>query len=44
MRVAFTILQGGTFVVLGAILLAEGEWRLGVAQWLLAAVTVVVYS
>lgn len=38
------IVQVTTFVVLGAAFLAAGDWRLGTAQLLLAAVQAVVYS
>jgi hypothetical protein len=33
-----------TFVALGALLCAEGQWRLGSAQLLLAAVQAVIYA
>jgi hypothetical protein len=33
-----------TFVALGALLVAEGHWRLGAAQLLLAAITGLVYA
>lgn len=36
--------QVATFVVLGAYFLAAGNWRLGVAQILLAAVQAIIYS
>ena len=38
------IAQLVTFVLLGALFLASGEWRLGTAQLLLAAVQGVIYS
>lgn len=44
MRTALVILQAATFVGLGIILVAEGDWRLGAAQLLLALVTGLVYS
>lgn len=44
MRAALVIAQVGTFVGLGALLLAEGHWRLGASQLLLAAVQGVIYS
>lgn len=43
MRNAITVIQAATFVVLGAILFTEGNWRLGTAQACLAAVTGLVY-
>jgi len=36
--------QAFTMVCLGVIFLRRGDWRLGVAQLLLAAVTWVIYS
>lgn len=44
MRPALVILQGLTFLALGALLLIENQWRLGAAQLLLALVTVIVYA
>lgn len=38
------IVQVGTFVVLGAMFCAQGDYRLGVAQLLLAAVQAVIYA
>ncbi len=38
------VVQVATFVALGAAFLAEGQWRLGTAQLLLAAVQAVVYG
>lgn len=38
------LIQVGTFLALGGIFLAAGEWRLGVAQLLLAGVQGVIYS
>ena len=38
------VVQVLTFVVLGAVFLAQGETRLGIAQLLLAAVQGVIYS
>lgn len=42
----YTVLgvQIGMFLVLGALFLAAGNWRLGIAQWLLAAVQLVIYG
>ena len=36
--------QVATFVGLGAMFLAAGDWRLGAAQFLLAVVQAVIYS
>jgi hypothetical protein len=36
--------QCATFVALGALFIARGDWRLGAAQLLLAAVQGVIYS
>lgn len=44
MRTAFVIAQAGTFVGLGVLLFAEGNWRLGLSQFLLAGVNGVIYS
>lgn len=41
---AVLTIQVATFVALGAMFLAAGDWRLGVAQLLLAAVQAVIYS
>lgn len=43
MKEATTIVQAVTFLVLGGLLIADGNWRLGAAQLLLAAITVLVY-
>lgn len=43
MRTALVTIQALTFVGLAALLLATGDARLGAAQALLAAVTVIVY-
>lgn len=43
MRLVLVALQGATFLALGGLLMAEGSWRLGVAQFCLAAVTALVY-
>lgn len=43
MKEVTTIVQAVTFLALGGLLLAEGNWRLGSAQFLLAAITVLVY-
>lgn len=44
MRTVLVVVQVTTFIALGCLLLAAGEWRLGAAQLLLAAVQAVVYS
>lgn len=44
MRTALVVAQALTFVGLGALLVCQGEWKLGAAQLLLAAITVLVYS
>lgn len=44
MRTAAIILQAATFVWLGALLIYQGEPKLGGAQLLLAGVTYLVYS
>ena len=44
MRNALLILQALTFLGLGTALLTTGEWRLAVAQYLLAIITVVIYG
>lgn len=44
MRAAIVALQAATFVVLGVLLVVEGEHRLAAAQVLLAAVTGLVYA
>ncbi len=44
MATAALVIQIGTFLVLGAIFIGSGQWRLGVAQLLLAAVQGVIYS
>jgi hypothetical protein len=36
--------QAATMIVVGSAFLAQGEWRLGVAQMLLAVVTAVLYT
>lgn len=36
--------QVATFAALGALFLHQGQWRLGVAQMLLAVVQAVIYS
>lgn len=41
---ALLLIQVATFVALGVLFLAAGDWRLGVAQLLLAAVQGVIYS
>jgi hypothetical protein len=42
--IAILGIQVVTFVALGALFIAEGQWRLGAAQLLLAAVQAVIYS
>ena len=37
-------IQVATFLALGGMFLAAGQWRLGVAQFLLAAVQAIIYS
>lgn len=44
MRSAVLLVQCATYVTLGALLIAEGAWKLGMAQLLLSAVTFLVYS
>lgn len=41
---AILAVQVLTFIALGVMFLGAGEWRLGVAQLLLAAVQAVIYS
>lgn len=41
---AILAIQVATFVALGVLFLHSGDWRLGVAQLLLAAVQAVIYS
>jgi hypothetical protein len=41
---ALLYVQVATFVVLGSYYLAHGNWRLGTAQLLLAAVQAIIYS
>lgn len=43
MRPLLVGVQAASFVALGVLLLMERDWRLGAAQFLLAAVTAVVY-
>lgn len=43
MRTALVVLQYATFAALGVLFIHEGNPRLGVAQLLLGAVTVLVY-
>lgn len=38
------VVQVATFVALGVLFLTQGNWRLGAAQLLLAAVQAVIYS
>lgn len=42
-RTLIVLVQAGTFVALAPLLFRAGEWRLAVAQLLLAGVTAVVY-
>lgn len=44
MKTLLLIIQAFTYIPLGVFLWAEGQWKLAVAQWLLAGVTVLVYS
>lgn len=37
-------IQVVTFVILGGVFLARGDWRVGIGQLLLAAVQAIVYS
>jgi len=41
---AILAVQVATFLALGGLFLRDGDWRLGTAQLLLAAVQAVVYS
>jgi hypothetical protein len=41
---ALLTIQVATFLVLGGLFLAAGQWRLGLAQLLLAGVQAVLYS
>lgn len=43
-RTVLVAAQFGTFISLGVLFLATGSWRLGLAQVLLGAVTVLVYA
>ena len=36
--------QCATYVALGAVFVASGNWKLGVAQWLLAGVQALIFS
>lgn len=44
MKESVLVVQVATFVLLGLIFLRDGDWRLGMAQVLLAAVQAVIYS
>ena len=44
MLVAILAVQVATFVALGVAFMVRGDWRLGIAQILLAAVQAVIYS
>lgn len=44
MRTALLIIQVASYVALGALFFTQGNWRLGVAQWLLACVQGVLFS
>jgi hypothetical protein len=41
---AVLAVQVGTFVALGGWFFTAGQWRLGLAQFLLAAVQAIIYS
>jgi hypothetical protein len=41
---AILLIQVASFVGLGILFIAAGQWRLGVAQILLAAVQLIIYS
>lgn len=43
LRTAIVLVQAATFVALAGLLWRAGEWRLALAQALLAGVTAVVY-
>ena len=42
-RTTLVIVQAATFIVLGGLLLSDGQTRLGLAQLLLAAITGLIY-
>jgi len=44
MQAFFLVVQTATFVGLGSMKFATGDWRLGAAQFALAGVTVLVYA
>lgn len=44
MTKAILVVQTVSFLLMGVLLIRQGQWRLGVAQLLLAAVQAVVYS
>jgi hypothetical protein len=44
MRTALLVVQVATFVILGVMLCAQGQWKLGAAQLLLAGVQGIIYS
>lgn len=44
MRTALIVAQVVTYVGLGGLLVAQGEWRLGVAQLLLAVVQTLLFA
>lgn len=41
---ALITIQVATFLALGCLFLSAGDWRLGVAQLLLAAVQAIIYT
>jgi len=43
-KVGILVIQVLTFAALGAIFCAEGQWRLGIAQLMLAGVQAIIYS
>lgn len=44
MRSGLIVTQVFTYLALGLVLIARGEWKLGLAQWLLAAVQALVFA
>lgn len=44
MRIVLVIVQAVSFFGLGALLVHQGNWKLGVAQLLLGVVTALVYA
>lgn len=43
-RTVLILAQAATFIGLAGVLFLQGEWKLGLAQTLLAGVTVLVYT